>query len=354
MKNAVCLLYANCIPVKGAQNSIICDLQRHNYIQIPTDLYDVLTIHKGKSIPEIKAAYENKYDKIIDNYFNILLDNEFAFLTDTPELFPEMNLEWEDPLEVSNAIVDFDESSSFDLQAVLEQLSELHCRFVQMRFYRKTSVDELREILDYLDSIQSNSIGIDFILPYWDKNENKDFVALFKAYKRMNSVNIYDSPYGKHIHPVGHSKYLIHTASKVVSEKSCGVIEKAFFSIHLKTFSEAQKHNTCLNGKVSVDKQGEIRNCPAMPESFGNVETIKLRDAIKDARFKKYWNLNKDQVEVCKDCEFRYICTDCRAFTVDSSNDKSKPLKCGYNPYTGEWKAWSENNLKQSLKTEIV
>ncbi|MEM8527245.1 MAG: hypothetical protein AAGG68_21570 [Bacteroidota bacterium] len=25
----------------------------------------------------------------------------------------------------------------------------------------------------------------------------------------------------------------------------------------------------------------------------------------------------------------------------------SKPLKCGYNPYTGEWAEWSTNPLKQ-------
>ncbi|MBS1775203.1 MAG: hypothetical protein JSS64_02865 [Bacteroidetes bacterium] len=25
----------------------------------------------------------------------------------------------------------------------------------------------------------------------------------------------------------------------------------------------------------------------------------------------------------------------------------SKPLKCGYNPYTGEWEEWSSNPLKQ-------
>ena len=27
--------------------------------------------------------------------------------------------------------------------------------------------------------------------------------------------------------------------------------------------------------------------------------------------------------------------------------DLSKPLKCGYNPYTNEWADWSTNPLKQ-------
>ncbi len=62
--------------------------------------------------------------------------------------------------------------------------------------------------------------------------------------------------------------------------------------------------------------------------------------------FKKYWDINKDKIYVCKDCEFRYICTDCRAYVEDPEDILSKPLKCGYNPYTGEWSEWSKNVLK--------
>ncbi|WP_392389175.1 SPASM domain-containing protein, partial [Elizabethkingia miricola] len=95
-----------------------------------------------------------------------------------------------------------------------------------------------------------------------------------------------------------------------------------------------------------------IKNCPAMPKIFGNVKTSSLEDALKHSEFREYWNLSKDHIEICKDCEFRYICTDCRAFTeLSHQNDKgldySKPLKCGYNPYRGEWEEWSANKLKQ-------
>jgi len=40
---------------------------------------------------------------------------------------------------------------------------------------------------------------------------------------------------------------------------------------------------------------------------------------------------------VCQDCEFRHICTDCRAFIKDSNNIYSQPAKCGYNPYIAKW-----------------
>ncbi len=49
----------------------------------------------------------------------------------------------------------------------------------------------------------------------------------------------------------------------------------------------------------------------------------------------------------CDDCKFSYICTDCRAYLENPEDMYSKPLKCGYNPYTNEWEEWSANPLKQ-------
>ena len=99
--------------------------------------------------------------------------------------------------------------------------------------------------------------------------------------------------------------------------------------------------------KVSVDQNGNIKNCPSMKETFGNIKDTTLSEAIEKPGFKKYWDINKDKIHVCKDCEFRYICTDCRAYVEDPEDILSKPLKCGYNPYTGEWSEWSTNPLKQ-------
>lgn len=84
-----------------------------------------------------------------------------------------------------------------------------------------------------------------------------------------------------------------------------------------------------------------------MKESYGNIRDTTLMEALEKPGFKKYWNITKDQVSVCKDCEFRYICTDCRAYLEDPEDIYSKPLKCGYNPYTCEWEEWSTNPLKE-------
>lgn len=73
-----------------------------------------------------------------------------------------------------------------------------------------------------------------------------------------------------------------------------------------------------------------------MQRSFGNIKEKSLKEIVINQKFQSLWKIIKDDVEVCKDCEFRYICTDCRAFQEEDSN-LLKPKKCSYNPYNCEW-----------------
>jgi len=110
-------------------------------------------------------------------------------------------------------------------------------------------------------------------------------------------------------------------------------------------FSESQVFNSCLNRKISIDKNGEIKNCPSMQTSFGNILKTSLLSVVNDENFKKKWAIGKDKIDICKDCEFRYICTDCRAYLKDSQNIFSKPLKCNYDPYTAKWESIEKNKV---------
>ncbi len=144
---------------------------------------------------------------------------------------------------------------------------------------------------------------------------------------------------------------ITYTKQKINSESHCGLIQTNYFSINIDSFFESLNHNSCLNKKISIDKDGYIRNCPSMSQHFGNIKDTTLEEALNHSDFKKYWNVNKDMISICKDCEFRHICTDCRAYTerthFEEDIDLSKPLKCGYNPYTNEWAEWSTNPLKE-------
>ncbi len=77
---------------------------------------------------------------------------------------------------------------------------------------------------------------------------------------------------------------------------SCGNIHKENFNGSLLFFTEAQHHNTCLNRKISIDTEGNIKNCPSMKESYGNIRDTTLMEALEKPGFKEYRNINKDQL----------------------------------------------------------
>ena len=85
-----------------------------------------------------------------------------------------------------------------------------------------------------------------------------------------------------------------------------------------------------------------------MKKSYGNISYNMLKDVVHTDEFKQVWMIKKDDIHVCKDCEFRYICTDCRAFVQKLDDIRSKPLKCGYNPYTGQWEDWQVQEKNQN------
>jgi SPASM domain peptide maturase of grasp-with-spasm system len=96
-----------------------------------------------------------------------------------------------------------------------------------------------------------------------------------------------------------------------------------------------------LNRKISIDEDGHLRNCPAMGRSFGHHQAVALAEVAGSSAFQRAWKLRKDDIQICRDCPYRYACTDCRAFLEDPEAEDSKPLKCGYDPYTDTWADWT-------------
>lgn len=349
MKQSNFILFADCIPVKGFNRSIICDTKSNNYYLIPNGLYDILEEYNGKTIDTIKKDFEHRYDEIIDEYFDFLLNNKLIFFNSNPELFPKMSTKWNSPSLITNIIIDYDENIH-DFNTLISQFEILKCSYIQLRFYKKIDLDYICSILKVLKEEKSRIVSIDFILPYYENFNLEELNVIIRENSRIHSIIIFNSPYDKSYEPLRQKMgYIMLVERNIINEKHCGIINEEYFYSNIKLFSESQHHNTCLNKKLSIDKEGNIKNCPSMPASFGNIKETTLSEALNQDGFKKYWNITKDQITTCKDCEFRHICTDCRAYIEEPHNIFSKPLKCGYDPYTNKWSDWSTNPLKQKV-----
>lgn len=68
----------------------------------------------------------------------------------------------------------------------------------------------------------------------------------------------------------------------------------------------------------------------------------------ESASFQEARALHKDRIDVCRSCELRYACSDCRAYLERPEDSLSKPLKCGYDPETGIWSDWARSPAKSA------
>jgi radical SAM protein with 4Fe4S-binding SPASM domain len=99
--------------------------------------------------------------------------------------------------------------------------------------------------------------------------------------------------------------------------------------------------NQCFSKYICIDYNLNVYPC-VMEKHFchGNLKKESLIKLLK----KSIIELSKDKIDICRDCEYRYVCYDCRA-DYCGQNNFSKPWYCTYDPYKGEWE-----NLKLAYK----
>jgi len=263
------------------------------------------------------------------------------------ELFPEISLDFNFPSHISNILIDI-KNIELDWTKIISELNNLNCLHIQLRFYKIINKDELYNILQNF----SNSLihSIDIILEYQDAlfNNLSTLNNLINEFPKVRTITFYNAPQNEIIINPKDGLGGIRIIKEIINnELACGLVAPDFFTINIPHYTESLHHNTCLNRKIAIDVDGNIKNCPSMKENFGNIRDTTLVEAINKPGFKKYWNIKKDEITKCKDCEFRHVCTDCRAYIDNPEDMYSAPLKCGYNPYTCEWEEWSTNPLKQ-------
>lgn len=124
---------------------------------------------------------------------------------------------------------------------------------------------------------------------------------------------------------------------------------KPDFVANKKTCDWNKSHNSCWFGKVAITNEGDVLPCVfARDQIAGNVKDQNLKEIVEN-NILKFWNLTLDQIDVCKDCEYRYLCHDCRPWAYGfTGNLNSKSPRCTYNPYTGKW-----DNAENAFKLDI-
>jgi SPASM domain peptide maturase of grasp-with-spasm system len=337
--------FSNVKITSGKTHFTLIDTQRQQYYRFPNELLFFANLFKSNVLEDILKEEKVINDISIADFYEFFESEELIFTTKHPELFPDIDESWHSPYALNNMIIDVDDNNPFDATLnTIEAAQVMGIRHLQLRYYgTKTSIF-LNFIEEKLNSNEFDSIELMFY--YIDGIREKVENLIYKI-QNIFQIFIYNAPEAELYHPIPSVFGNIIFTQQDLNIHNCGMVESSLFITNLKHFTESQHHNTCLNRKISIDVEGNIKNCPSMAQSFGNIRDTTLQEALEHPDFKKYWNVKKDEIAVCKDCEFRHICTDCRAYLENPEDMYSKPLKCGYNPYTAEWEEWSTNPLKE-------
>ena len=329
-------LFTNIIPVRGAKRSTLCDLQRGRIKLIPNSLYDILADYRDQPLTDILAAHDEENHAVIEEYFRFLLEDEWGFLCADPERFPAISLEYDAPHHIANAIIDVDQHSHHNYVDLCRRLEDLGCRGLQIRVYSPMDFTWLEQVL--ADFASSRLRNVDLWMPDHPSLDDETVIGLLRRHPRVYRLVLHGSALAD-VTATGPSKtmgLLVRIPEVIDGEHHCGHVDRSYFISELYTFAEASQWNSCLNRKIAIDKRGFLRNCPSMNAHFGRADTKAWREVIDSPEFRAVWSISKDQIEVCKDCEFRYVCTDCRAYAQDDRM-YGKPAKCHYDPYTAQW-----------------
>ena len=115
------------------------------------------------------------------------------------------------------------------------------------------------------------------------------------------------------------------------------------FSAPKRVFERYSSSHGCLAGKITITDRGDILPCIFSRDQVtgnvvkaGSLKAVLEKDPINDI-----WTTTKDDVLVCQDCEYRYVCFDCRPLSQGANGGREYQRapypRCTYNPYEGEW-----------------
>lgn len=122
---------------------------------------------------------------------------------------------------------------------------------------------------------------------------------------------------------------MVHSGN--LREKLKTIYEESCFAIHLYIGSDLQVYPCPMERRLS----------------HGNIMEGELKDLLDSTIL----NYSKNSVKGCKDCEYRYICRDCRPDSL-TGEIMEKPWYCTYDPYRGKWESFEEFKQRISFSKE--
>lgn len=340
-------LFADCKLTQGQTRAALVDYGRAKLYLVSNGVAELVLAFQTQPYGEAMGPYDADDRAAIEKVLGFLLEQELGFFTAEPAAFPPIPDTYAYPALVSNAMIDIDQNWH-DMDLLLPQLVDLGCHDIQVRIFSSCDRDKIEALVAQVAAYPIKSVEL--VIKHHRSLTKRYLRDLTERQFIVKNIFVHSAPRDEAyvIYP-GRARNnmgnIVFLRQAITGASHCGYISPRYFVYdNLAFFQESQQHNTCLNRKVGIDVEGQIKNCPALPVAFGHIADTPLREAVVKPAFQARWHIHKDQIDTCNACEFRHVCQDCRAFTQDGKL-LGKPLRCGYDPYTGTWTSDKQREL---------
>ncbi len=134
-------------------------------------------------------------------------------------------------------------------------------------------------------------------------------------------------------------KEYIYPGLRTTSEKGKRYFELCDQNVNVKddidTYILCKSANPCLYGKLAITLRGDVLPCQnARNHIVGNIYSeVPTSEIIKKGLLDIFWFLSKENIDTCRDCEFRFACRDCLIYCHEFKNPNfGKNCFCTYSP----------------------
>lgn len=328
MKGNFFKFYECCRIVQGANRSAIYDLQRGSFYFFPNTFIKILKEYEKRKVSKLFDDFSSQAG-ILTKYFDFLLENELIFLTDNPENFPPINPDFEKSLYLDFLVMEIDELQKFKIELLNGELDTSGVEHLVI-INSSNSIENLENVLKIL--YDSRIKFITYISHFYPGLLEK--VHLIKSKnERLKRVIFYNTPNNFESSPDKNIELIPEDLKKLLTRRVKNMND---FILNEHAYLESLNYNLFFNRRVFIKNNGDIKPSYFHNKKHGNLEQDQLWDIILQPGFRKIWNVNKDQIEVCKDCEFRYMCPDNRIPIENDGVNYHKTL-CNYDPYSNNW-----------------
>ena len=189
-------------------------------------------------------------------------------------------------------------------------------------FYKKNQIRINLQVISYevlckiIGLYKDLSIGATILINKYNENEIDDIVRFLN----LNNISykfdfIYYLPQNQHFS----QKYI----NKMTQ------YNYRFGTVSPETYSYLSRYNNCFEGQIAIMTNGDVLPCPMMDNCvLGNIRNEPLHNILKETKYTELIHFNKDKIDLCSDCCYRYNCYDCRAIDFNATNKLSSNVFC--------------------------